>query len=156
MHKQRLKMMRSPSEDEGVAVAQALHRTCRFTARFWGNILRASLAGSKQQNLVQYLVAQTDPLNQKLINDFQIMLERLIFEEIGALEYDPDEEAFNYERWVGCLEYGPNTYLAEVAEALSISVLHFPPRTGWYVSPGKVINLSGEIRRFNFPEESLN
>jgi hypothetical protein len=156
MYKQKPKMMRSLPEDEGVAVAQTLHRACRFTARFWGNILRASLAGSKQQNFAQNLVAQTDPLNQKLINDFQMMLERLIFEEIGALEYDPDEEVFNFERWVGCLEYGPNTYLAEVAEALSISVLHFPPRTGWYVSPGKVINLSGEIRRFNFPEESLN
>jgi hypothetical protein len=158
MHKQNPKMMRSLTEDEDVEVAEALHRTCRFTARFWGNILRARLAGLKQQNFAQYLVAQTDPLNQKLINDFQVMLERLVFEEIGALGYDPenDEDALTFERWVGCLEYGPNTYLAEVAEGLSISVLHFPPRTGWYVSPGKVISLSGEIRKFNFPEESLN
>lgn len=156
MNKQTLKTMHSLSENEGVAVAQSLHRTCQFTARFWANILRARLTGSKKQNLAQYLVAQTDPLNQKLINDFQVMLERLIFEEIGALGFAPDEEAFNFDRWVGCLEYGPNTYLGKVAETLSISVLHFPPRTGWYVSAGKVINLSGEIRRFNFTEESLN
>lgn len=156
MNKQTLKTMHSLSEHEGIAVAQSLHQACEFTARFWANILRASLTGSKQQNLAQYLVAKTDPLNQKLINDFQMMLERLIFEEIGALGFDPDEEAFNFDRWVGCLEYGPNTYLAEVAEAQAISVLHFPPRTGWYISPGKVINLSGEIRKFNFTEESLN
>jgi hypothetical protein len=156
MHKQKFKMMRSLCEYEGVEVAQSLYRACRYTARFWANILRVSLTGSTQQNLAQYLVTQTAPLNQKLINDFQVMMERLIFEEIGALGFDPEEDALNFERWVGCLEYGPNTYLAEVAEALSISVLYFPPRTGWYVSPGKVISLSGEIRRFNFTEESLN
>jgi hypothetical protein len=156
MHKKTLNLIHELSEHEGVEVAQSLYRACRYTARFWANILSVNLTGSPQQNFAQYLVAQTDPLNQKLINDFQVMLERLIFEEIGALGIAPEEDALNFERWVGCLEYGPNTYLAEVAEALSISVLYFPPRTGWYVSPGKVVSLSGEIRRFHFSEESLN
>ena len=52
----------------------------------------------------------------------------------------------DFDRWVGCYEYGPNTYLAEVAESLSISLFHFPPKTGFYVYPGRIINAEGEVR----------
>jgi hypothetical protein len=157
MHKQTLNLIQSLSEHEGVEVAQALYCACRFTARYWGDILRLYLSSPKEQNLGQYLIVKTNPLNPKLINRFQQMLELLIFEEISKLGIHPDiEETLDFDRWVGCMEYGPNTYLAEVVEALSISVLYFPPRMGWYVSPGKVISLSGEIRKFHFTKESLN
>jgi hypothetical protein len=157
MHKQTLNLMQSLTEHEGVEIAQSIYLACRFTARYWADVLRLHLTTPNQTNLAQSFVSRTNPLNPKLINRFQQTLERLIFEEICELEMDPNtEESLDFDRWVGCMEYGPNTYLARVSEALSISVLYFPPRTGWYVNPGKVISLSGEIRRFNFTEEPLH
>jgi hypothetical protein len=102
------------------------------------------------QTFAQVLAAQTNPLNRKRIERFQTTFETYLFRELSHLENsDPKKTELNFERWVGCYEYGPNTYLAEVAESLSISPLHFPPQTGCYVYPGRIIGINGEVRYVN-------
>jgi hypothetical protein len=134
---------------ESPEIEESLEKACLFVARYWADILRLNLFNTNVQNFSQWLVTQTNPLNRKLIDRFQNELAQLIFDEISGLEYsskNPDEHCLDFGRWVGCYEHGPNTYLAEVCQALSISFLYFPSQTGWYVNPGRVINRFGEIR----------
>ncbi|NJM74677.1 MAG: hypothetical protein HC852_01620 [Acaryochloridaceae cyanobacterium RU_4_10] len=130
-------------------IEESLGRSCLFVVQYWADILRLNLFNTNVQNFSQWLVTQTHPLKRDLIDRFQDELAQLIFDEIGGLEYSPektDEHSLDFERWVGCFEHGPNTYLAKVCQALSISFLYFPSQTGWYVNPGRVINRFGEIR----------
>ena len=135
------------SETSFTEAEQALLRTCEYVAQFWSDILRLNLFKTNLQSVPQALASHTNPLNRKLIDRFQQTLEIYIFREISELEHSSQKRTEpNFERWVGCLEYGPNTYLAEVAESLSISPLYFPPQTGCYVYPGRVIGLNGQVR----------
>jgi hypothetical protein len=134
---------------ESLEIEESLETACLYVAQYWADILRLNLFNTNVQNFSQWLVTQTNPLNRKLIDRFQDELAQLIFDEIGGLEYsseNPNEHCLDFERWVGCYEHGPNTYLAEVCQELSISSLYFPYQTGWYVNPGRVINRFGEIR----------
>ncbi|MGA7932374.1 MAG: hypothetical protein WCA35_02225 [Kovacikia sp.] len=98
------------------------------------------------QSFAQGLATQTNPLDPTIIDHFQRSLETYIYDELNWLDHSGvNSDEMNFERWVGCFSYGPNTYLAEVAESFSISSLYFPPQTGWYVNPGRVISLSGEM-----------
>ena len=134
---------------ESPETEESLEKACIYVAQYWSDILRLNLFNTNVQNFSQWLVTKTNPLNRKLIDRFQLELAQLIFNEIGGLEYsseNPDEHSLDFERWVGCFEHGPNTYLAEVCQTLSISFLYFPSQTGWYVNPGRVINRFGDIR----------
>jgi tRNA A37 N6-isopentenylltransferase MiaA len=134
---------------ESPEIEELLKKSCIYVAQYWADILRLNLFNTNVQNFSQWLVTQTNPLNRKLIDRFQLELAQLVFDEISALEYspeNPDEHCLDFDRWVGCWEHGPNTYLAEVCQALSISFLYFPSQTGWYVNPSRVINRFGEIR----------
>jgi hypothetical protein len=130
-------------------IEESLEKACLYVAQYWADILRLNLFNTNVQNFSQWLVTKTNPLNRKLIDCFQLELAQIIFDEISGMEYsskNPDEHCLDFGRWVGCFEHGPNTYLAEVCQALSISFLYFPSQTGWYVNPGRVINRFGEIR----------
>jgi hypothetical protein len=128
----------------------SLYRACQYTAQFWSDMLRLNLFKTTMQTFAQELGARTNPLNRKIIDRFQTTLEAYLYEELSRLDdslgqgQDP-----KFERWVGCLEYGPNTYLADVAESFSISPLHFLPQTGCYVYPGRIVGLNGEARNLN-------
>ena len=122
-------------------IEDQLSLSCFFVAEYFADILR----GLKVDTSVQKFLKQLKP---RLIEEFREALETLIFEEIIKIEFDLEQSDLNpsdFDRWVGSLEYGPNTYLAEVSEAYEISPLYFPPRCGWYVNPGRVVNLDGEI-----------
>ena len=137
----------SPSDSGFNEPEQALIRTCEYVARFWSDILRLNLFKSNLQSFAQSLASYTNPLRRQQIDRFQTTLETYLFSELRLLkDLDPEHSEPNFERWVGCLEYGPNTYLAEVAESLRISPLYFPPQTGCYVYPGRVVGLNGEVR----------
>jgi hypothetical protein len=129
---------------------QSLKRACQYSAQFWSDILRLNLLNTRMQTFTQELAARTNPLSHKFINRFQVTLETYIYNELSLLEdYEVKDNGIDFQRWVGCYEYGPNTYLAEVAESFSISPLHFPPQTGCYIFPGRVIRISGEVRYVN-------
>ena len=96
------------------------------------------------RSLAQELAARTNPLSRSMIDKFQATLTSYLYSELVLLEESESEPDFD--RWVGCYEYGPNTYLAEVTESLSISQLHFSPRIGFYVYPGRIIDAEGEVR----------
>ena len=100
-----------------------------------------------RERVEPFILGLIPPLQPDSIEAFQEELEVRIYEELIQLEYDPlqpQQGCMEFERWVGCLEYGPNGVLAEVAETCGISPLYFPARSGWYVNPGYVFNLEGE------------
>jgi hypothetical protein len=140
----------SPSGSGFSKPEQSLMRTCEYVAQFWSDILRLNLFQSNSQSFAQALASQTNPLRRQQIDRFQTTLETYLFSELSLLEdSDPEDNEPDFERWVGCLEHGPNTYLAEVAESLHISPLHFPPQTGCYVYPGRVLGMNGKVQRLS-------
>ena len=131
---------------ESIERAQALSRACHYTAQFWADRLRLTQWESTIRSFAQELAAQTNPLGRSLIDQFQSTLSDYLFDELTVLEETEREGSEpDFNRWVGCYEYGPSTHLAEVAESFSISPLHFPPKTGFYVYPGRIITLDGEV-----------
>ncbi|MGA7932375.1 MAG: hypothetical protein WCA35_02230 [Kovacikia sp.] len=141
-----MKIWHSSFEEESTEtdeIEDQLSLSCSFVVEYFADILRDLKVDTAVQKFLK-------PLKPRLIEEFREALETLIFEEIIEIEFDPEQPDLNstdFDRWVGSLEYGPNTYLAEVSEAYGISPLYFPPRCGWYVNPGRVVNLDGEIFR---------
>ena len=128
--------------EDGLALA------CAYTAEYFAYILL-------ERKIEPFILNLIPPLKSDVIEAFQAELEVRIYEELIQLEYDPlqpQQNSMEFERWVGCLEYGPNGVLAEVAETCSISPLYFPSQSGWYVNPGYVFNLEGE--KFRVVNES--
>ncbi len=120
--------------EDGLALA------CAYAAEYFAYVLL-------ERKVEPFILKLIPPLQSDVIEAFQEELEIRIYEELIQLEYDPlqpQQDCMAFERWVGCLEYGPNGVLAEVAETCGISPLYFPSQSGWYVNPGYVFNLEGE------------
>lgn len=129
-------------------IEQGLALACTYTAEYFAYILL-------ERKVEPFILRLIPPLKSDVIEAFQVELEVRIYEELIQLEYDPlqpQQYCMTFERWVGCLEYGPNGVLAEVAETCGISPLYFPSQSGWYVNPGYVLNLEG--KRFRIVNES--
>jgi hypothetical protein len=121
-------------------IEQSLALACAYTAEYFAYILL-------ERKVEPFILSLIPRLQSGIVEEFQAELEVRIYEEMIQLEYDPlqpDRGSMDFERWVGCLEYGPNGVLAEVAEDFEISPLYFPSQSGWYVNPGRVINLEGK------------
>ena len=132
-------------EDE---IENGLALACAYTAEYFAYILL-------ERKIEPFILKLIPPLKSDVIEAFQAEIEVRIYEDLIQLEYDPlqpQQGCMEFERWVGCLEYGPNGVLAEVAETCDISPLYFPSQSGWYVNPGYVFNLKGE--RFRVVNES--
>jgi hypothetical protein len=128
----------------------SLQRACEYCAQFWSDMLRLNLFKTTMQTFAQELGARTNPLNRRIIDRFQTNLETYLYSELSQLDPSPGQDKEpDFEHWVGCLEHGPNTYLADVSASFSISPLHFLPQTGCYVYPGQLIGLNGEVRHLN-------
>jgi hypothetical protein len=135
-----------PAFDDEIEESLAL--SCAYTAEYFAYILL-------ERKIEPFILKLIPPLQSDVIEAFQSELEVRIYEELIQIEYDPlqpEQGCMEFERWVGCLEYGPNGVLAEVAENCGISPLYFPNQRGWYVNPGCVFNLEGE--KFRIVNES--
>jgi hypothetical protein len=128
-------------------VEDSLALACAYTAEYFAYVLL-------ERKVEPFILRLIPRLQPDVIEAFQAELEVRIYEVLIQLEYDPlqPQGCMDFERWVGCLEYGPNGVLAEVAETFDISPLYFPAQSGWYVNPGYVFNLEG--KKFRVVNES--
>jgi hypothetical protein len=121
---------------------------CAYTAEYFAYILL-------ERKVEPFILKLIPRLQPEIIEAFQAELEVRMYEELIQIDYDPlqpQQGCMDFERWVGCLEYGPNGVLAEVSETCGISPLYFPAQRGWYVNPSYVFNLEGE--KFRVVNES--